>query len=625
MKRIHLLVRAVESAGIDIAPTYEQYMNMAFALANDLGEEGRSYFHRLCALHPGYDAADAEKKYTHALASHNGSLHIGTLFRLAEQAGVRLEKEASGGTIGTGGTAAAHLTRTRVHNNAEGNEESPIRHCLTATVGPEEPCDEEPLTEGSAPRTPLPRLCPCHLFPEPLQQLLQLADTPAKRDILFLGIVTVLGSTMGKQLRVRYSRKFYYSCLQTFIVAPPASGKGILSSVRLLAEPLHRQIRQEVEKQQESYRNEKAAYDYAGKERAKMKPPREPANKMFLITGNNTGTGLLQNLIDSGGHGLICEAEADTVSTAIGSDYGHWSDTLRKCFDHERQAFNRRTNEEYREITATYLSVLLSGTPAQVKPLIPSAENGLFSRQLFYYMPAIRHWVSQFDDDEQEDLDSLFRRLGHEWMKVLERYAAVSYITLVLSKEQRRAFDARFSGLFNRGQFTMGNEMSASVARLGVNLCRLMSVVAFLRAQEEPDLLRPDRSVPGDNVKDGIITRLNLAMRDDDFHALLSMAEPLFRHAGHILSFLPCTEVSSAGHSDRDRLFASLPDIFTRQQLLKTAEAMHIKNTTAETWLKRLIKRGVLRRISEATYLIIRAHTCEESDGCPPCPNCPDN
>ena len=42
------------------------------------------------------------------------------------------------------------------------------------------------------------------------------------------------------------------------------------------------------------------------------------------------------NLMDSGGVGLICETEADTVSTAIGGDHGHWSDLLRKCFDHDR-------------------------------------------------------------------------------------------------------------------------------------------------------------------------------------------------------------------------------------------------------------------------------------------------
>ena len=59
--------------------------------------------------------------------------------------------------------------------------------------------------------------------------------------------------------------------------------------------------------------------------------PVAPPNRMFIIPGNNTGSGLLQNLIDSDGTGIICESEADTVSTAIGTEFGNWSDTLRKA------------------------------------------------------------------------------------------------------------------------------------------------------------------------------------------------------------------------------------------------------------------------------------------------------
>ena len=62
-----------------------------------------------------------------------------------------------------------------------------------------------------------------------------------------------------------------------------------------------------------------------GKERAKAEIPEIPLNRMFLISGNNTGTGILQNIMDNNGTGLICETEADTISTAIGSEYGHWS------------------------------------------------------------------------------------------------------------------------------------------------------------------------------------------------------------------------------------------------------------------------------------------------------------
>lgn len=124
--------------------------------------------------------------------------------------------------------------------------------------------------------------------------------------------------------------------------------------------------------------------------------------------------------MDANGTGIIFETEADTISTAIGTDYGHWSDTLRRAFDHDFLSYNRRTEQEYREIKKSYLSILLSGTPAQVKPLIPSVENGLFSRQIFYYMPAIHEWKDQFDNHDT-DMESLFATMGEEWKRQLEK------------------------------------------------------------------------------------------------------------------------------------------------------------------------------------------------------------
>ena len=50
-------------------------------------------------------------------------------------------------------------------------------------------------------------------------------------------------------------------CLQTFITALPASGKGVLSLVRLLVEPLHDEIRKQVAESMASYRREKAKYE----------------------------------------------------------------------------------------------------------------------------------------------------------------------------------------------------------------------------------------------------------------------------------------------------------------------------------------------------------------------------
>ena len=44
---IEQLVCSIESAAADIAPDYASWRDLAFALADALGEGGRSYFHRL--------------------------------------------------------------------------------------------------------------------------------------------------------------------------------------------------------------------------------------------------------------------------------------------------------------------------------------------------------------------------------------------------------------------------------------------------------------------------------------------------------------------------------------------------------------------------------------------------
>ena len=626
------LTEAVHAAGADIAPTYREYVQLAFAIATDCGEAGRSDFLMLCSLSAKYDVHAANKLFSNALKTNNNSVHIGTAFHLAELCNVRprpAEKprqDAPAGTLGTPGApypAASHTHAHGYYNRAkmpaEEFPEAPAAslpaeatdagtaNSGTACFGttyPEaadpEAADEE-TCRGSEPLTPLPCFDNRTLWPAPLNEITAHGTTRAQQDIMLLGAVTVLGASMNSHVRCAYGGKMISPSLQTFIVALPASGKGVLSLVRLLVEPIHDEIRLHTAEAMKQYRKEKGAYDSLGKERSQATPPALPPDRMFLISGNNTGTGILQNIMDSEGIGLICESEADTISTAIGSEYGHWSDTMRKAFDHDRLSYNRRTDHEYREVKKTYLSVLLSGTPSQVKPLIPTAENGLFSRQVFYYMPTIHHWQNQFDRNDS-DLEDTFKALGMEWKDKLKTIVMNGIFTLHLTDGQKDEFNRLFSRLFVRSGLANGNEMSSSVARLAINICRIMEVVAMLRAMEQGEItaspyVSPDPHTATDNLKDHIVSRWDLLIASDDFHAVLSLAESLYRHTTHILSFLPNTEVTSRGNADRDALVDSMEEEFTRASFLQKAREMGIKSETASTWLKRMQKHGLVENV----------------------------
>lgn len=592
IESLRRLTEAVEMAGADIAPTYLEYIQLSFAIATDCGEAGRDFFHRLCWMSPKYQRGHAERVFSNALTAQRGEVHLGTVFHLAEAMGVTVSKEvvvnSRTGTRSTAGTVPQSFTHVRTDNKVNDDE--------MAEEGKEE------LLYGSEPQHPLPTF-PEAGWPEFLQRIIKAGGNMIQHDIMLLGALTALGACMSRYVRCLYGGKYHHPSLQCFVVAPSASGKGILSYIRLLVEPIHDEIRTEVATQMKAYKKEKAAYDAMGKERSKMEAPQMPPNRMFLISGNNTGTGILQNIMDSDGTGLICEAEADTLSTAIGSDHGHWSDTLRKAFDHDRLSYNRRTDQEYREVKKSYLSVLISGTPSQVQTFIPTAEDGSYSRQMYYYMCGISKWISQFMDNGI-DWEEIFTAMGLEWKGKLSEIKAHGIHTLQLTDEQKEEFDTVFSGLFERSSVANGREMYSFVARLAVNLCRIMSEVAVLRALESPhpydfktspsSPFTPDKEIPADNCKDGIITRWDVSISQEDFHAVLSLTEALYCHATHILSFLPSTEVSHRCNADRDYLFQKLGNEFTRTQLLEEAVAMGIKENTALTWLKRLTKYGKL-------------------------------
>lgn len=85
------LVELIEYKHADIAPEYDDYVRVALAIAGEYGDAGRDYFLRICCQSPKYNEKDANYRYSNALRTGRGQVHIGTVFALAENAGLRLK------------------------------------------------------------------------------------------------------------------------------------------------------------------------------------------------------------------------------------------------------------------------------------------------------------------------------------------------------------------------------------------------------------------------------------------------------------------------------------------------------------------------------------------------------
>ena len=91
-----------------------------------------------------------------------------------------------------------------------------------------------------------------------------------------------------------------------------------------------------------------------------------------------------------------------------------------------------------------------------------------------------------------------------------------------------------------------------------------------------------------------IIPSREVGITYEDFEACLSMAEPLYLHATHIISFINSIEVKNRNISDRERLLDMMDDKFSRNQWAETANDMGVPLNTADSWLRRLVKSGVV-------------------------------
>ena len=188
LEELHRLTEAVQASHADIAPTYLEYTQLAFAIATDCGEAGRADFMSLCSLSPKHDSAAAEKLFSNALHTCKGDIHLGSVFHLAEMCGVRVAPSHKNADADAA-DAGPFFSHTCARYNKVENEEK--------ETGKKKHEEEEKEMKGTEPLSPLPYFPQDHDWPEPLKSILSFAKTPAQHDVLLLGAMTVLGASLS--------------------------------------------------------------------------------------------------------------------------------------------------------------------------------------------------------------------------------------------------------------------------------------------------------------------------------------------------------------------------------------------------------------------------------------------
>ena len=562
------VVEAVEVSGIDITASYSDWLAIAFALVSELGEDGRELFHRLSRFYPGYDPAEADRQYSVCLRDGSREISIASLFSIAKAHGIRWA---------AGGALPSSFSSRKRSEEIEENEE--VRKMEAARIG----------TFSQAVRAQLPGI---------LRRIVADAVSEVDADLLILGSLTVFSACMPNVYGV-YDRREVFANLFLYVTASASSGKGRLSLCRHLAAPLHRELREQYRKSMERYKQEQVQY-VINRKNGDMEEPQEPPFLTLFIPANSTATVVYQTLSQNDGVGLLFETEGDTLANAFNSDLGNYSDGFRKAFHHEAISYLRKKDREYVEITKPKFSAILSGTPEQVFNLIPSAENGLFSRFIFYVMPTEIVWHDMFDASDGPTADELFEQIGRDFYQ-FHKPLTEQAVRFSLQREQQGRFNAFFTQAQEEYAALFGNDIIASVRRLGLIFFRITMILTVLRQMDEGDFPPP--------TGEGERKEAVLVCADADFDTAMAMVSVLLRHSASVFQSLPRrTERrfrqgrQQRTEGSRQALLSALPDTFNRTAYLQAAAQMGIGEKTAERYIADLCRSGMLEHPANGQY-----------------------
>ena len=298
--------------------------------------------------------------------------------------------------------------------------------------------------------------------------------------------------------------------------------------------------------------------------------------------------------------GCCSKSEGDTLSQTLKSDYGNYSDVLRKAFHHELVSLSRRKDREYCEVSNPRVSVALAGTPEQVRRLIPDAENGLMSRFCFYIIRFKRGIRNVFaTSDISQSKNTMFRILGDRFCHLHEEFVNHGSYSFSLPSALQEQFIEYLSRVNEECCDEVDNRMQGIVRRMGLIAYRIMMVLTAVRHLENVYNVQADSN--------GII---QLVCQESDYFVAMNICDTLLYHAVFIyrnLSGNQSKQTSSTLQETgvaarRNTLYNMLPETFTKKDYDAAVLALGENGSTAAKWIEAFIRSGKLRRIEQGKY-----------------------
>jgi hypothetical protein len=411
-----------------------------------------------------------------------------------------------------------------------------------------------------------------HIEPENLpamiQPIMSLAQSDAERDMLLLSLLTAAGSCMPN-LYCRYglTGKKYYASLQCFIVGSAACGKGIANLALELVSKVHEAL-------------------------------------PLVIAGDSSYPGFYKQLERQNGRGYIHESEGSVITDVWRSSVTNYNTALRKAAEHEPITRNRA--RENSSITCPQLSVLLTGTFSQYKALVPSIENGYFSRLLTLIVNDQQAFSSRYVEPASGSngvMSTAAQRL-YDLCQALYKSRPIEFS---LTAEQRARLGQHLETAYPALMQVLGVNFHSVVLRMAVHIERIAMILTAMRAAY-PQPLPEGKGESGAQTTPPFRkgTGVGLLCSDIDYATAELIGNKLILHMAAAYRMIKGAEEVSVPKvqslDQRKMLLSLLPEEFEVQNLVTEAKSQGLSYRTATRWNEGWMEEGLVIKVRHGVY-----------------------
>ena len=412
-------------------------------------------------------------------------------------------------------------------------------------------------------------------LPELMKNVLSLAHTPAEKDMLLMSALTACSGVMPN-LYFKYgvTAKRYYPNLQLFIVGSAACGKGIANVALDLVKPIH--------------------------------------DKMpLIIPGDATYPAFYQTLARQHGRGYIHESEGSVITDIWRSSTANYNTALRKAAEHE--TISRARCREASVIENPQLSMVLTGTFSQYHALVPSIENGYFSRLITLIVDEHQAFNSRYvqpSESPDETVKSAAEKLYHLYESLLFTHPR----EFSLTKEQKERLGHHLETAYPTLIRMLGEDFHSVVLRMAVHIERIAMILTALRscsprysAEQEPSSISSELDSDTSSLSSARGVRPeNIVCADEDYATAELIGNKLILHMAQAYQLIKGTEKIEAPKvkplDQKAILLSLLPAEFESKTLVAEAQSQGISPRTSARWNEEWMVQGLVQKIRYGVY-----------------------